>query len=169
LPIKLDAMLELIPINTNRLRRRDIFIVVAWSLVIAFVISEIFWLKYATSARLGPQKIAYTLYDAPSAGLLEILILFLVSLVIPIFISSVESLFYSSVVSLASSFIGGTIFVALYIWYGLGMNVYWATFEWGWEWAVHFGLLNVFRIVFPNVLAPCLLAVVIGSFLRSWI
>ncbi|MDH5448119.1 MAG: hypothetical protein OEY24_02615 [Candidatus Bathyarchaeota archaeon] len=148
--------------------RRDIFIVVAWSLVIACVISEIFLLKYVTSARLGPQKIAYTLYDAPSAGLLEILILFVVSLVVPMFISSVEALFYSSVVSLASSFIGGTIVISFYIWYGLGMNVYWQ-FEWGWEWAVHFGILNVFRIVFPNVLAPCLLAVVIGSFLRSWI
>lgn len=150
------------------LNRKDVLIVTVWSIVMMLTIVKIFWLEYATSVRLQPYQIAFTLYDAPAAGLLDIILVFAASLVVPLFISTVERLFYGTIISIASSIIGGIIFVSLYIWYPLGMSFYWV-FEWGWEWAVHFGILNVFRIAFPSLLAPCLLGVTFGFLLRSWI
>lgn len=146
---------------------RTVLIVTLWTAVIAFIIIEVFWLKYETTARLKTYDIIYTRYDAPGLQMLDVLVLVVASLMISLLAYNPEDLIYGYLASIFLSFCIGVLYVFLYIWFVQGHGAYFSLNPFDWEVPLYFALLNVFRIMFPTVVATCLIGAAIGIFVRG--
>lgn len=149
-------------------KKKVLLIVMGWTALVAFIVIEIFWLKYLEIPRLTLHKIIFTRYEAPAPQLVDVLILFVASLVVPFFMSTVSDLVYGFIASLFLSFSISVAYVFLYIWYIQDWGVLFSTGPFDWEIPLYFAILNVFRIMFPTVLATCLVGAVIGSVVKGW-
>ncbi len=150
-------------------KKKDILIVMGWTALMAFITIEVFWLKYQEVPRLTRYNIIFAQYEAPAPQLVDVLILLVASLVFPFFISTVKDLVYGFIASLFLSFSIGVAYVFLYIWYIQEWGALFATGPFDWEIPLFFAILNVFRIMFPTVLATCLIGAMIGFFVRGWV
>jgi hypothetical protein len=151
----------------SSINNRDFLVVMLWSAVIAFVVSEIFWLKYTDVPRLASQHDIYTYYDAPAPGLLDLVVLAIASFVVTFLVSDIKALTYGFVATIFISFSVAVLYVFLFIWYIQGWGVYFSSGPFDWEVPLFFAILNVFRIVFPSILATCLLGALVGFLFRG--
>lgn len=150
-------------------KKKDILVVMGWTALIAFITIEVFWLRYLEVPRLALYNVIFTKYEAPAPQLVDVLILFVASLVVPFFVSTVKDLVYGFIASLFLSFFIGVAYVFWYIWYFQGWGAFFSTGPFDWEIPLFFAILNVFRIMFPTVLATCLVGAVIGFLVRGWV
>lgn len=148
-------------------KRRDFLTVVLWSAVLAFIVIKIFWLKYLETPRLISRHDIYTYYDAPTPQLLDIILVAIASFLVTFLVSEVKALVYGFVATLFLSFVVAVVYVFLYIWYVQGWGVYFSMGSYDWEVPFFFAVLNVFRIMFPGIVTPCLVAALIGFFVRG--
>lgn len=148
-------------------RKKFLLIVMGWTALVAFIVIKIFWLKYLEVPRLTLYKVIYTLYEAPAPQLEDVLILLVASLVVPLFMSTVNDLLYGFIASLFLSFSIAVAYVFVYIWYIQEWGALFSTGPFDWEIPFFFAVLNVLRIMFPTVLATCLVGAVIGFSVRG--
>jgi len=146
---------------------RTVLVVTLWTAVIAFIIIEVFWLKYETTARLKTYDIIYTLYDAPGLQVLDVLVLVVASLMISLLAYNPVDLVYGYLASIFLSFCIGVLYVFLYIWFVQGHGAYFSVNPFDWEIPFYFAMLNVFRMMVPGVVATCLIGVAIGVLVRG--
>ena len=149
-------------------KKKSLLLVMGLTALVALILIKIFWVGYLEVPRLTNYNIIYTRYEAPAPQLVDVLILVVASLVFPFFISTVKDLVYGFIASLFLSFSIGVAYVFWYIWYFQGWGALFSTGPYDWEVPLFFAILNVFRIMFPTVLATCLIGVVIGFFVRGW-
>lgn len=146
---------------------RTVLVITLWTAVIAFTIIEVFWLKYETTARLAAYDIVYTRYDAPALQAWDVLILIVASLMITLLAYTPRDLVYGYLGSLFLSFCIGVVYVFLYIWFVQGHGAYFSINPFDWELPLFYAIINVFRIMFPSVIATCLIGLAIGVLLRG--
>lgn len=146
---------------------RTILVVTLWTAVMAFIIVEVFWLKYETTVRLKRYDIIYARYDAPGLQALDALVLVVASLMISLLAYNPMSLVYGYLASIFLSFCIGVVYVFLYIWFVQGHGAYFSANLFDWEIPLYFAMVNVFRIMFPSVIATCLIGVAIGVLVRG--
>jgi len=147
--------------------KRTVLLVTLWTAIIAFIIIEVFWLKYETNVRLKTYDIIYTRYEAPGLQALDVLVLVVASLIISLLAYNPVDLVYGYLVSIFLSFCIGALYVFLYIWFVQGHGVYFSANPFDWEIPLYFAMLNVFRMMFPGVVATCLIGVAIGVLVRG--
>jgi len=150
-------------------KKNDLLIVMGWTALIALIVIKIFWLTYLEVPRLTLYRIMFTRYEAPAPQLVDVLILLVASLVVPFFISTVNDLFYGFIASLFLSFLISVAYVFVYIWFIQDWGALFSTGPFDWEIPFFFAVLNVFRIMFPTVLATCLVGTVFGFFVRGFV
>jgi len=146
---------------------RTVLVVTLWTAIIAFTIIEVFLLKYETTVRLKRYDIIYAKYDAPGLHVLDALVLVVASLMISLLVYNPIDLVYSYLASIFLSFCIGVLAVFLYIWFVQGYGAYFSQNPFDWEIPLHFAILNVFRMMFPSVVATCLIGVAIGVLVRG--
>jgi hypothetical protein len=151
----------------SSIKRRDVLTVISWSAVIAFIVVKIFWLKYMEIPRLTLYHVIYTFYEAPAPQLLDIVLLGIASFLVTFLVSNVKTLIYGFVAAFFSAFVVAVVYVFLYIWYFQGWGVYFSLGSYDWEVPLFFAVLNVFRIMFPSLVATCLVGALIGFFVRG--
>jgi len=150
-------------------KRNDILIVAIWTALLTLIVIKIYWLAYAGSERLSHYQIAYTIYEGPSPGYLDLIIAVVAGIIFGLLLSDVKEIIYGFVASFFSSFIIGVIYGMLYIWYVLDWGKIFGATPFDWEWALFFSVLNIGRIMFPLILGVSLLGVAVGAVLRTWV
>lgn len=148
--------------------------VALWTLTLSLVIIKIYLLAYLKTNPLGINrlsyyKIPYPSYEAPSPEILDVVIVAVASLIVALVLSDVKEILYAYVASVSLSCVVGVAFVYFYIWVVLDLGVLFSLAPYDWEWVLLMAFLNVFRIMFPWLVAVSLLGGVAGSFLRGWI
>lgn len=146
---------------------RTVLVVTLWTVIIALVIIEVFWLKYETTARLKTYDIIYTRYDAPALQVWDVLVLVVASLMISLLAYNPVDLVYGYLASIFLSFCIGVLYVFLYIWFVQGHGANFSANPFDWEVPFYYAMLNVFRMMFPTVVATCLIGAAIGVFVRG--
>jgi hypothetical protein len=150
-------------------KRNDIAIVILWTALVSFIVIKSYWITYITSQRLSYFQIPFTLYEGPAAGALDIVVIVIASIVVGLFLSDAVEMLLGFTVAIFLTFVISVIYVTLYIWYVLGWGVLFGAVAYDWEYAVFFAVLTVFRIMFPWIVGICLIGLVIGAFLRTWV
>lgn len=148
---------------------RTALLVTLWTAVVAFTVIEVFWLKYETTERLTAYDIVYARYDAPALQAWDALVLVVASLMIALLAYTPRALIYGYLGSLFLSFCIGVVYVFLYIWFVQGHGAFFSINPFDWEIPLFFAILNVFRIMFPSVIATNLIGVAIGVFVRGFL
>lgn len=153
-------------------KKFTLIVMVLWTLTLSLVIIKIYWLAYLETNPLGINplsyhRIPYVTYFSPRV--LDLLILLGASLIVGLVLSDVKEMLYSYAASISLSFAVGVAFGSYYIWVVLDLGPLFSLAPYDWEWALYIAFLNVFRIVFPWIIAFCLLGVITGAFLRTWI
>jgi hypothetical protein len=152
-----------------RIKREIILVVTLWTAIMAFITIKIFWLKYTTTERLTAYNVIYTLYDAPAPELLDIIIIAAASLMIAFLISTPENLVYGFLASFFLALFVGVAYVFLFIWFIQGYGTIFSIDLYSWEVPFFYATLNVFRIMFPAVVATSLIGVFTGFLVKSLI
>lgn len=150
-------------------KRNDVLIVMVWTILVAFIVIKVYWVAYTTSGRLSYFQPAFTLYDAPTAGALDFLVIVIASVIVGLFLSDVHEMLRGFIATMLLTFIISVAYVSLYIWYALGWGALFGAVAYDWEYAVFFAILTVFRIMFPWIIGICLIGLTIGAFLRTWV
>jgi hypothetical protein len=150
-------------------KKGDVALVLLWTGLVALIVVKIYWVGYTTSVGLSQSKDPFATYDAPGPGLLDLVIVLLAGIPVGLSLSDVNEMIYGYFVAMCLVFIVSVTYVSLYIWYVLGWEQMWGMVAFDWEWAVFFAMEWVLRIMFPWVMGLCLVGLIAGAFLRTWI
>lgn len=148
--------------------------VALWTLTLSLVVIKIYLVAYLETNPLGINRLSYfqipcTSYEGPSPRVLDVLIIAVASLVVGLVLSDVKEVVYGYIASVSLSLVVGVAFVSFYIWVVLDLGALFSLAPYDWEWVVFMAFWNVFRIMFPWLVAVSLLGVVAGSFLKGWV
>lgn len=150
-------------------RKSIIMFITLWSIIFSLIVIKIYWMSYATNFALSYLRIPYTDYSGPSPDILDMLIIAVTSLVAGFVLRDAKEVVYGYVATISLAFVLGVAFVALYIWGPLGWSQELSYSTYGWEWALLLAIWNVFRIMFPLLVANALACLIVGVFLRQYI
>jgi len=156
-------------------RKKTALLTVAlWTLTLSLVIIKSYWLAYLETNPLGINRLSYyqipyASYEGPSPRVLDLLIIAVASLVVGLVLSDVKEVVYGYIASVSLSLVVGVAFVSFYIWVVLDLGALLSLAPYEWEWVLFMAFWNVFRIMFPWLVAVSLLGVVAGSFLKGWV
>jgi hypothetical protein len=150
-------------------KKGDVALVLLWTALVALIVIKVYWVGYTTSVRLSQSKTPFPTYDAPGPGLLDLVIVLLAGIPVGLSLSDVNEIVYGYFAGMALVFVVSVTYVALYIWYVLGWEQTFSMVAFDWEYAVFFGMEWVLRIMFPWVMGLCLIGLIVGAFLRTWI
>lgn len=150
------------------LRRKDVLIVILWTIAISLIMIKTHILLYQTPM-FRAYKPAFVQYRPPSLEVLDILILAMMSIAVTILFSDVKPIVYGFAASLCLSFIIALTYASLFIWYVLDWQAHLSQDPFGWEVAMYVGFLNTFYIMFPWVIGSSVIGLVVGVLVRVWI
>lgn len=156
----------------NRIARnkKEILVVVAWSIAIALIFVRTHQYQYSQIQRYTVEKqmrIPFVwAYQATIYTELDILLLVATSFMVGIFLEEVKTLVYCHFAALFLSFSIGVVYVFLYVLYRLEIGAILAQTSYGWEWVFWFALINILRFMIPFGILFTLLGVVSGNFAR---
>jgi len=147
----------------------NIALVLIWAFLLAFLVIKAYWLSYNTSNRLIHDRPLVPTYDLRGLDFWDLFVIFFSGVVMGLFLSDVKAMFYGYVAALFLSYAFSVTYITLYIWYVLDFGSLFSLFAYDWELAVYAALAVAFTIVVPWMICFCLVGLVVGAFLRTWI
>lgn len=150
-------------------RRREVLLTVAWTLAVAALIIATHRTFYLTSAKFRHYNIPYLIHSGPAFTDLARVLLLAVGVLMGAFFTEVKRLIYSFFNTMVFSSLIGVVYVYVYIWSSLGLGQNLSQIAFGWELALFWAVVNVFRIMFPIGVILSLIGFVVGSIVRIWI
>ncbi len=67
------------------------------------------------------------------------------------------------------NFVVSVVYALFFIWYILGLGSLFGAAPYEWEWAVLFAIYGILPIMFPWIIALCLITVSVSAFVREWV
>jgi len=178
--ISIFAVAAFIPVVTHRKsftrrnlsmwfreKKRDIAIVLGWTIAVTLILVKIYLLFYIRNPILKTME-PLASYAGPSFESLDLLILFVVSLLAGMMLIDMERIFYGYLASMISSFFIAVAVGSLYIWYVIGWERF-SQIAFVWEYVVFWAMSNMLRAIFPLPIILGFLASFFGSIVRDWI
>ena len=153
----------------NLLSKKDILLVLIWTVILTLVIIRVHWILYQKSERLRHYRIAFSIYEVPHVGVLDIVVLLLSTILIVMVFSDIKPIFYGFLAAHISAFCLGLIYVFLFIWYGLDYRVLYSLSPYGWEYVMLMAIYNILFIMFPWLIAVGILGAIAGLILRGFL
>lgn len=150
-------------------RRREIVLTVAWVAAVATLIIATHRNFYLANVRFSHYNVPYLFHSGPAFTDLARVLLLAVGFLIGAFITDVKRLIYSYFTTMVFSSLIGVGYVYYYIWYSLGIGKNLSQIAFGWELALFWAVVNVFRIMFPFGVVLSLVGFVVGTIVRVWI
>lgn len=154
-------------IYSHDVRKRDLVAFLLSTTVVFLVVIKIFLFRYMEVERLSRYRVIYALYQAPAPNWIDILLVLTASFLVAFLFSDAKAFVYGFILSFSSSFFASVVYVFLYIWYVLGWGQFFSLGPYDWEVPLFFAILNVFRIMFPLVFAPCIVGALVAFFVRG--
>jgi hypothetical protein len=151
------------------LKKGDLTVLLLWAALISVIVITIYWIGYTTSIRLSQTKTPFPTYGAPGPGPLDLVIVALSGIPVGLSLSDVDKIVYGYFATMILVFIASVTYVTLYIWYTLGWGKVFGMVAFDWEYAVLFAMEWVLRIMLPWIMGLCLLGLIIGAFLKTWV
>lgn len=124
---------------------------------------------YLRSPKFFAYRIAYLVYETPSFDLLDIVLLFAASFVVGIIVSEVKPMIYGFVASISIAFIIAVTYAALFIWFILGYQEFFALIPFNWEWVIYLGIINMLWLLFPFVIGMSAIGILVAVFIKAWL
>jgi len=152
-------------LNKVELTRKDILIITLWATAISLIMIKaytVFYLEDPMADRF------WCLYATPGLGILDMLILTVMSIVVTILLSDVNQIIYGFAGSLISSFIVAVTYASLFIWYVIGAQELFSLHAYDWEWVLWAGFWKMFFVMVPWVAGTSAMGLVIGIIIRGW-
>jgi len=153
--------------------RTSVLVVLVWSIVIAILVIKAYLdffnshtSEYSYYLRREGIPPPFYRWQGPRLTGFDVLIISVVSLMCGAILVEIGKVFYASVTAFIISSSLTTVYIANFIWHVLGWGCVLSTTGWGWSWALYWGFLNTFRIMFPIALLLSIFSA-IGVFLRS--
>jgi len=150
-----------------RRRKADLLFVLLWSIIFSVVVIKVYLAAYLRILRLSYFQIPFASYDGPAPDILDMLIIAVISLIAGFFLHDIKDMLFGYVATVSLAFIVGVAFVSFYIWGPLGWGELFSLGPYEWEWALLLAVWNVFRIMFPLLVAISLISVIIGAFTKE--
>lgn len=150
-------------------RKKDIVLVLIWAALIALIVIRVYYETYTTSARLFYQKRAFPGYDALMPGVVDLILMAAASIFVGLFVTDLKEMFYGYISAMLLAFFVSVVYALFYIWYILDLGPLFSVAPFEWEWAVLFAIYGILPIMFPWIIALCLIIVAVASFVREWI
>lgn len=154
-------------VGSRCIRKKDLIAFLLLTAALSLIVIKIFWLTYTEVYRLLHYREIFALYQAPAPQWIDILLLLIASFLIASLFSTAKTLVYGFILSFFFSFLVAVVYVFLFIWYTLGWGEIFSLGPYDWEVPLFFSILNVFRIMFPIVIAPCLVGALIAFLVRG--
>ncbi|UCD96175.1 MAG: hypothetical protein JSV35_06685 [Candidatus Bathyarchaeota archaeon] len=148
-------------------RRRDVLLTLAWITAVTVLIIATHRTFYITDIRFATYNIPYLSYLGPAFSELALLALIMVGIIVGTFLSDMKRLVYSYFMTMISSSVLAGVYVYLFIWFHLGFEANLSQIAFGWELAIWWSVVNVFKIMVPNGVILSFLGVVIGTVVRT--
>jgi hypothetical protein len=151
---------------------KTVGVTIAWSTIVAAILSKSYWLTYAGNPLLFKFGIAWTgiVEWIPKLSILDVVLIFAVSVIAGAILLDIETSIYSLLANYILSFALTAIYVVLFIWFSLGYSEIFAStggfLEWG-SFIAYIASRVVFRLTFPIVQIFCLFGVLAGTYLRG--
>lgn len=139
-----------------------------WGLLLGVIVSEVYWVGYQEIRWLQVYSVPYGWYETPTPKLLDLFLVLLASVTFGALMSSVKSLFYGFIGGLLFAFTVSCAFVLYYMYAVLRIESLFNLANFNWEWAVFFAVLNVGKIIFPQIIFLSLLGVAVGCILSDY-
>ncbi len=150
-----------------RARKKAVAVTVAWSVIIALVIIKSYWLFYSNPGSGS--------WESPQLYVWDWLAVFFLSVVVGAYLADLEAIVYGFIASLVLSLAFEVIYASFFTWFSMGvgnsfsMIIPGLTFATFLESTIGIVLLDLLRM--ENIIIPvfCLLGVMIGVFIRSYV
>jgi hypothetical protein len=139
-----------------------------WGLFLGVIVSKVYWVGYQEIRWLQVYSVPYGWYETPTPNLLDLFLVLLAGIAFGALMPSVNSLFYGFIIGLLFGFIVSCVFVLYYMWAVLRIESLFNLVNFNWEWAVFFAVLNVGKIIFPQMIFLSLLGVAVGCIMRDY-
>jgi len=149
-------------------RKSTITIICVWTILVALIVIKAYWLSYSTRNRLKYYKPIYPGYDLSGADCLDLLIIGVAGLMVGLFLNDVKEMIYGYIATMLSVFLVSVIYISIYIWYVLDFRTIFSLNPFEWELAVYTAASIAFALMVPWIIGICLVSLVIGAFLRTW-
>jgi len=150
-------------------RKKTIAVIVGWIIVISLIMIKSHQLYYAESEKFASYKISWLEYEGPKFDSLDLTLLLITSFLVGVTITNVKHLVCGYFATMFLSFLIGVVYVFLYDWFILTLGEALSDVPFGWEWGFHIAFLNIFRFMFPMGMFSCLIGVIMGSYVRTWL
>jgi len=141
-------------------RGKDVLLVVLWTAIISLIMIKAHIILFQ-----GP--LGWRIYNPPTLGLLDMLILTVMSVVATIVFSDIKPIVYGFASSLCLSFIIAVTYASLFVWYDMGMGRV-AQSAYDWEWAIYSGFWHMFFLMIPWVIGTSTIGLAMGILIRVW-
>lgn len=148
-------------------QKRNTILVLIWAVILTLIIVRSHWTLYQYSERLRHYRIAFSIYEAPHLGTLDIVILLPSTILIVMALSDIKPIFYGFIAAHVIAFCSGLIYISLFIWYVLDYQALYSLSPFGWEYVMLMGLYNLFYIMFPWMIGVSILGTIISFILRG--
>jgi hypothetical protein len=148
-------------------RRRDVLLTLAWIATVTGLIIATHRTFYITDIVFATYKMPYLSYKGPAFSDLALLALIIVGILIGAFLSSLKRLIYSYFTTMIGSSVIAGVYVYLFIWFQLGFEANLSQIAFGWELALWWSVINIFKIMVPMGVILSFLGVVVGTIVRT--
>jgi hypothetical protein len=150
-------------------RRKFVIVFLVWAFVIALIMIRAHYSLYLRSPKFFAYKIAYCVYEVPSFEVTDMVLLFVAGLVVGIIVCEVKPLIYGFAASVSVAFIIAVAYAALFIWFILGYQEFFALIPFNLEWVIYLGMISMLWLWFPFVIGISAIGMLVGVFINAWL
>lgn len=159
-------------VNWFKTHRKQIVIVVSWSLVVAILMMKSYWLVFERDPRAFQAGIAYSDVSQwmPRLESLDYLIIIIAAFIAGVLLLDLYRIFVAFAANIILSYIFAITYICYFLWYPLRWDQLTFLGGWwqlGWQYSVYTSLMIVFRMSFPVVLIISFMAASIGGIARA--
>jgi len=152
-------------------RKKEMIIVMLWSVAVALVVIKSYWLTYVDNPILFDNHTIWTDHEVwiPRLSVMDFLSILVISAIAGAILLDLNIVIYSVVITVVLSAVFAITYSSFFIWYTLGGADFFIPLAgwWSWSYAVHYALINIFRMIFPYAIATCSIGALFGAFSRG--
>jgi hypothetical protein len=150
-------------------RKRIIALVAVWSIAISLIMIRSHFTFYLTNEKFSFYKISWRTSEGPAFGDFDLAVILIISSLIGVFVKRAKNLVYGYFTTILVSSAIVVTYIFLYNWFTLSYGESLGQIPFGWEWVLYSALLSFLRFMFPIGMIFCLIGLVAGNFIRSWV
>lgn len=152
-------MMEKLRSLTVTIRKRDVGLIVAWSILISVII------LYNFNAYHVENPFTMGAYGSPTFTNLERIVVLVMGFLVGFILTDIKQMVYCYFTSMAVTYFFGVISVFLYIWFVLNLGPVFQDIPFGWETVLFTAIVKVYGFMIPLGVIFSLMGIITGNLL----